>query len=147
MNSTNVILILVKMFSEEDHADKFMQGEIFARRLSWFRKLEGDAQRGDELEAAIVNQSENIRIVLEPTNIETGEVEEVIIPPENLASNPVVTVDHFDNLHVFAWPHKLDHEQRCIMEQNTKHVEGQLHGQETATAHGSLQVSYCVGSS
>ena len=104
MNSTNVILILVKMFSEEDHADKFMQGEIFARRLSWFRKLEGDAQRGDELEAAIVYQSENIRIVLEPTNIETGEVEEVIIPPENLASNPVVTVDHFDNLHVFLGP-------------------------------------------
>ena len=26
----------------------------------------------------------------------------------------------------YAWPQKLDHELRCIMEQNTKHVEGQF---------------------
>ena len=102
VNPTNVIPILVKMFSEKDHADKLMQGEIYARRLSWFRKLEGDEQRGDELEAAIVYTRENIRIALEPTNIETGETEEYIVPPEDLASNPVLTLDHFNNLHVFC---------------------------------------------
>ena len=101
-NSTDAIPILVKVSSEKDHADRFMQGEIYARRLSWFRKLEGDDQRGDELEAAIVYPRENIRIVLEPINIETGEAHEVIIPPEDIATNPVLTLDHFNNLHVFC---------------------------------------------
>ncbi len=40
----------------------------------------------------------------------------------------------------YAWPQKLDHELRCIMEQNTKHVEGQIHGQETTATHSVLQV-------
>lgn len=102
VSSTNVIPILVKMFSEKDHADKFMQGEIYARRLSWFRTLEGDDQRGDEHEATIVYNRENIRIALEPTNIETGKTEEFIVPPEDLVSNPVLTLDNFNNLHVFC---------------------------------------------
>ena len=36
----------------------------------------------------------------------------------------------------YTWPQKLDHELRCIMEHFTKLVEGQIHGQETATTHG-----------
>ena len=45
-----------------------------------------------------------------------------------------------------AWPQKLDHKLRCIMEQVTKPVEGQNDGQETAAALGGLQVSDCAGS-
>ncbi len=46
--------------------------------------------------------------------------------------------------HVFgvrAWPQKLDHKLRCIMEQVTKPVEGQYEGQETAAALGSTPVA------
>ena len=38
------------------------------------------------------------------------------------------------------WDQKLGHELRCIMEQNTKHVEGQIHGQETTATHTGLKV-------
>ena len=36
---------------------------------------------------------------------------------------------------LYAWPQKLDHKLRCIMEQLTKPVEGQFDGQETAVTH------------
>ena len=101
-NSTDVIPVLVKVFSEQDHADRFMQGEIYARRLSSFRKLEDDDQRGDELEGSIVYPREKIRLEIGPFNNETGEEETIIIPPEDFASNPFISLNHLDNLHVFC---------------------------------------------
>ena len=47
---------------------------------------------------------------------------------------------------IYAWPQKLGHELRCIMDQISQHVEGQSNGQETTSTHGSLQVPHCVGS-
>ena len=49
-----MIHFLVKVFSEAEHADRFLLGEMYARRLSWFKKLESDQGRGDEYEAAIM---------------------------------------------------------------------------------------------
>ena len=46
----------------------------------------------------------------------------------------------------YTWPQKLDHELWCIMDQLTKLVEGQFHGQETTPTHDSLQVPYRAGS-
>ena len=34
-----MIHFLVEVLSEQDHADKFMRGELYARRLSWFKRL------------------------------------------------------------------------------------------------------------
>ena len=42
------IRFLVKFFSEENHARAFMDGNLLARRLSWFKKLEDMTALGDQ---------------------------------------------------------------------------------------------------
>ena len=41
-----MIHFLAKVFSEQDHADKFLRGELYTRRLSWFKKLEVMMEEG-----------------------------------------------------------------------------------------------------
>ena len=61
MNASNssktkkVILFFVKFFSEKKHARDFMQGKIYANRLSYFKGIEGtdDSGRADRHEGAI----------------------------------------------------------------------------------------------
>ena len=40
-----MIFFLVKVFEQEEHARDFVNGAIFANRLSHFKKLEGDEGR------------------------------------------------------------------------------------------------------
>ena len=97
-----MIQFLVKVFSEPEHADKFLRGELYARRLSWFKKLEGDEGRGDEYEAAIMPQRENLIITLAAHNMVTGEVEEFTVTSEDLAAPPKLQPEHFDHVNVFC---------------------------------------------
>ena len=97
-----MIHFLVKVFSEPEHADRFLRGELYARRLSWFKKLESAEGRGDEYEAAIMPQRENLIINLTAHNMATGEVEEFTIPSEDLAAPPILQPEHFDHISVFC---------------------------------------------
>ena len=97
-----MIHFLVKAFTELEHANRFLQGELYARRLSWFKKLESDEGRGDEYEAAIMPQRENLIITLATHNMVTGEVEEFTIPSEDLAAPPILQPEHFDHINVFC---------------------------------------------
>ena len=42
-----MIYFLAKFFECEEYADQFIQGEMYANRLIYFRELEGDANRAD----------------------------------------------------------------------------------------------------
>ena len=42
--------ILVKFCSEKEHAEALLDGILYCNRLSWFRQLEGDPNRGDPYE-------------------------------------------------------------------------------------------------
>ena len=97
-----MIHFLVKVFSEQDHADKFLRGEVYARRLSWFKKLEGDDERADEYEAAIMLRRENLTFTLGAKNVVSGEVEEFTIPMEDLAAPPILQPEHFDHINIFC---------------------------------------------
>ena len=97
-----MIHFLVKVFSVQDHADKFLRGELYARRLSWFKNLKGDDRRGDEHEAAIMPRRDNLIITLKAKNVVTGEVEEFTIPMEDLAALPILQPEHFDHINVFC---------------------------------------------
>ena len=121
-----MIHFLVKMFSEPEHADKFLRGELYARRLSWFKKLESDEGRGDEYEAAIMPRRDNLIITLEAKTMETGEVEEFTIPMEDLAAPPILQPQHFDHINVFCMyaAHSGDFKQ--VSEDNIQDYRRQL---------------------
>ena len=97
-----MIVFLVKVFSDQVHAGKFLQGEMYARRLSWFKELENDTDRGDDHEAAVVSHLDGFTITLNPTDLATGETEEVTITGSDLARPPVFRPRHFDHLHLFC---------------------------------------------
>ena len=121
-----MIHFLVKMFSEPEHADKFLRGELYARRLSWFKKLESDEGRGDEYEAAIMPRRDNLIITLEAKTMETGEVEEFTIPMEDLAAPPILQPQQFDHINVFCMyaAHSGDFKQ--VSEDNIQDYRRQL---------------------
>ena len=97
-----MIVFLVKVFSDQVHADKFLQGEMYARRLSWFKALENDGDRGDDHEGAVVSQRDGFEMTLKPTDLATGKTEEVTITGSNLARPPVFRPRHFDHVHLFC---------------------------------------------
>ncbi len=97
-----MIHFLVKVFSEPEHADRFLWGELYARRLAWFKKLESDEGRGDEYEAAIMARRENLIINMAAHNLVAGEVEEFTILSEDLAAPPILQPEHFDHINVFC---------------------------------------------
>ena len=121
-----MIHFLVKVFSEQDHANKFLRGELSVRRLSWFKKLDGDDGRGDEYEAAIMPRRDNLIITLESKDVVSGEVEEFTIPMEDLAAPPILQPEHFDHINVFCMyaAHSGDFKQ--ISEDNVQDYRRQL---------------------
>ena len=78
------ILFLAKVFRDEVHARAFMDGELFARRLSYFKGLDGSAIRRDEDEGAVMLQRDGGVLDLAAKNPETGKI---------VGSIRIVTVD------------------------------------------------------
>ena len=121
-----MIHFLVKVFSEQDHADKFLRGELYARRLSWFKKSECDDGRGDEYEATIIARRHNLIITLKAKNVVTGEVEEFTIPMEDLAAPPILQLQHFDHINVFCMYAAHSEGFKQILEDNLEEYRRQL---------------------
>ena len=63
------IHFLVKIFSEKEHADRFLNGEMYARRLSDFKKIEDGGVRGDKYEGALVLPREHTSLYIWPSMI------------------------------------------------------------------------------
>ena len=68
-------IVLATFFQEEKYANDFVEGRLFANRLSYFKKLEGDERRGDEDEGAIVFQRGNFTLELTVVDEDTGEAQ------------------------------------------------------------------------
>ena len=45
-----MIFFLAKFFNDEQHAEQFLRGSLYANRLAYFRNLEGDRNRADAYE-------------------------------------------------------------------------------------------------
>ena len=69
-----VIFYLAKVFQKREYADKFIRGEMYCNRLSWFKKLEDQEGRSDTDEGAIVPQLEDCLVTLEVSDPDTGKV-------------------------------------------------------------------------
>ena len=69
-----MIFYLAKVFKRREHADRFIRGEMYCNRLSWFKKLEERYGRGDKDEGAIVPQLMGLSVMLEARHPDTGKV-------------------------------------------------------------------------
>ena len=89
-------------FRSYNQAVRLLQGELYARRLSCFKKLESDSERGDGYEAASVPQRDGLTINLTGTDLETGITEGVTIQGFELGLPPLLKPKHFDHLNIFC---------------------------------------------
>ena len=75
------IFFLAKFFSEEHHAEQLMRGRLYARRLGYFRELEGDSVRADAYEGVSLLRGD---VDLAAT-IDGLRTERITIPEHDLA--------------------------------------------------------------
>ena len=101
MNLTGSNLLLIKVTSRQDYSDQFLNGDLYCNRLSCFRMLEDDDQRGDSFEATMVYPPGSI-LTLENTNLLTSEKNVWTIPPTDLADNIRLRPDAPNHLNVFC---------------------------------------------
>ena len=123
-----MIHFLLKIFAEKQHADKFLRGEMYANRLSWFKKIEDSDGRGDEYEGAVMLQRDNLVIHLTASDGETGEfLSESTITKDDLAAPPVMQSAVFDNLNLFCMyaGHSRDFQPKTDdpLQELQKHIE------------------------
>ena len=98
-----VIHGLVKIYSEKEHADKFLRGEMFARRLSWFRGLKGEDGRSDEYEGASVLPKDGFILDLEARDLSSGEVAKIPrITGDDLVDPSIMRFKALNNIHLFC---------------------------------------------
>lgn len=95
------IFLLIKVFDKEEYADAFIQkGEMFCKTLGQFKKIEGDAARGDQFEApSDWHQPDRISVSF---SVKTPEGLEKHFPIEGLAGPLVVQRTALDRLNVFC---------------------------------------------
>ena len=80
-NARSYIFFLSKFFSEEQHAEQFMRGRLYANRLGYFRELESDSVRADAHEGVSPLRGD---ISLDAT-IDGLRTDRIIIPEHELA--------------------------------------------------------------
>ena len=94
------IWYLIKFFTQKEHAEQFMDGDIYMNRLSFFKKIEdaGDDGRADQYEAiSHWWQPDDLIIKLNIPGV--GETE---ITKKDLAAPVTMALQAHDDLHVFC---------------------------------------------
>ncbi len=97
----NQIWLLVKFFSEEKHANDFLEGKLFLNRLSFFRKQEEECSDGRS------DTTEAIKMWLQPFDVQMSLSVPGIgiatkIPPKDLAAPVSFAYTNADYLNIFC---------------------------------------------
>lgn len=95
------IVLLVKVFDNEEYADAFIQtGEMFCKTIGQFKRIEGDVARGDQFEApSDWHQPDRISLMF---SFKTPDGEENSFPIEGLAGPLVMQHTVHDRLNAFC---------------------------------------------
>lgn len=94
---------LAKIYSEKEHAEKFLRGEMCARRLSWFRNYKDKDGRFDEYEGTAVLPKDQFTLNFEFHDPVTGEVTKNLrISGSDLAGPVVVRPRALGNINLFC---------------------------------------------
>lgn len=121
------ILFLVKVFGDEVHARAFMDGELFARRLSYFKGLDGSDIRRDEDEGAVMLQREGGVLELTAKNPETGEIlSSIRIPGSQLAAPLTIRPGWANHINLFCMYAGHSGDTDNIADSTAEHFQRQL---------------------
>ncbi|TRO27448.1 hypothetical protein EQ831_23605 [Pseudomonas sp. ALS1279] len=95
------IVLLVKVFDKEEYADAFIAtGEMFCKTIGQFKRIEGDAARGDQFEAPWGwHQPDGISLRI---SYKTSGGEEKSFPIDDLAGPLVMQRAALDHLNAFC---------------------------------------------
>ena len=135
-----MIVFLAKVFSESQHADDLIKGNLYANTLRYFRNIEGDTTRGDPEEGAIRPQLEGLALELTSTNSTTGEVDKITITKDDLAAPPSIRPRWFEHLNLFCMYAARTGQFTTISEQNITDFQKQLEMPEDCREFGSHAV-------
>ena len=94
---------LLKIYSKQEHAEKFLQGEMFAQRLSWFRDYKDEHGRSDEYEGAAVMRKDVFTFQFEPQGSLSGEdTSRQVITGDDLAGPMIFRSRVVENMNLFC---------------------------------------------
>ena len=92
------VYALVKFFSENDHAEQFLDGTLFTRRLSYFRRMEEEDGRWDSTEGTWAwLQKKGLQI-----RMEVPQIGPIHIGEPDLAAPVSMSLAAHDDLHIFC---------------------------------------------
>ena len=76
-----MIFFLAKFFNDEQHAEQFLRGSLYANRLAYFRNLEGDRNRADAYEGVGLLRGD----IELSVSINGSKTEGIVVPGRELA--------------------------------------------------------------
>ena len=97
-NGRTKIFFLAKFFSEEQHAEQFMRGRLYANRLGYFRDLERDSVRADAYEGVSLLCG-NIDLA---ATIDGLRTERITVPEHELAGPVEVRMDWTEHVNLLC---------------------------------------------
>ena len=94
---------LIKIYPNRKYAEKFLQGEMLARRLSWFRNYKDEDGRADEYEGAAVLPRDGLIFYYEAHDPLSGEVtRRRRITGDDLAGPMIIRPRVVDNMNLYC---------------------------------------------
>ena len=136
-----MIFFLAKFFREKEHANDFIRGQLFANRISYFKRIEGHDGRGDEDEGAIMSKNDGLTLELTATDVETGEVvSKHTLYGTELAAPLILRPERFDHVNVFCMYAGHSGGFQSISADNAQDLKKQLEIPKACTALGKYAV-------
>ena len=93
-----MIFFLAKFFSDEQYAEQFLRGNLYANRLAYFRNLEGDGNRADAYEGVGLLRGD----IELPVSINGSQTERIVIPERELAEPIEVPMDWTEHVNLLC---------------------------------------------
>ena len=91
-----------RRFFNKEYADQFLQGKIYANRLSAFKGMEPDLARGDEYEGGTMLDPSGVKMILQREGTGTDEGQRIVLNEHNLGSSIKMRLPDFDHLNLFC---------------------------------------------
>lgn len=102
LSTDDKVFLLARVFSKKSHAEQFLQGKIYANRLSAFKKMDKDLARGDEYEGGVMSDPSDISMMLQCLNLETEKLQRVVLEGQHFASSIKMKLSYFDHLNLLC---------------------------------------------
>ena len=102
LSTDDKVFLLAKVFCNRRYAEQFLQGKLYANRLSKFKCIEEDLARGDKYEGGAIIDPSRISMMIQSQNLETGELQEAVLEGQHFASSIKMKLRYFDYLNLFC---------------------------------------------